>query len=195
MVCRGLMLALVVAGLSGCGSAPVKETVPDCVFPGSNDVAPNWVCDEPVEGLSVSAVGVATKSAAGPGFMKQMAAADARVQLAQSMKVQVQNMIKQYVETTGTGDSETVDRVNTSVSKLITSETLTGTRVYKSRTAPDGSLYVLVGLDSQSVQVMAEHALNTSMNNDKALWQKFQAKKAQDELAGDIAKMKLDMAK
>ncbi len=189
---KGLMVALVVAGLAGCASAP-KQEVADCTFPGTNDAAPGWICDEPVEGLTVSAVGSATKSAAGPGFMKQMAAADARVQLAQNMKVQVRNMIKQFVETTGAADAETVDRVNTSVSKLITDETLTGTRIYKSRTAPDGTLFVLVGLDANAVQAVAEHAIKTSMNNERALWQKFQAKKAQDELAEEISKMKVEM--
>lgn len=191
---KGLIVALVVAGLAGCASAPEKQPMADCTFPGTSDEAPGWICDEPVEGLTVSSVGSATKSAAGPGFMKQMAAADARVQLAQNMKVQVQNMVKQFVETTGAADDETVDRVNTSVSKLITDETLVGTRIYKSRSAPDGTLFVLVGLDSNSVQEIAEHALKTSMNNERALWQKFQAKKAQDELAEEIAKQKLEMS-
>ena len=175
--------------LTACGE--VKEEAPDCVFPDAPSVtAPGWVCDEPVEGVEVSAVGVAEKSAAGHSFMKNMAATDARVQLAQAMKVHVQNMVKQYAETTGAANSETVDKVNTSVTKQITDETLVGTKIFKTRTSPNGALYVLLGMDASVAASATENALKTSMNNDKALWQQFKAQKAQDELAASIANMK-----
>jgi uncharacterized protein YeaO (DUF488 family) len=177
--------------LTACGSDEVKEDVADCVFPDAPSTsAPGWICDKPVEGVEVSAVGVAEKSAAGNSFMKNMAATDARVQLAQSMRVHVQNMVKQYAETTGAADSETVDKVNTSVTKQITDETLVGTKIYKTRTSPNGVLYVLLGMDASVAAAVTENALKTSMNNDSALWQQFKAQKGQDELAASIAKMK-----
>jgi uncharacterized protein YeaO (DUF488 family) len=177
--------------LTACGSDDVKEDVADCVFPDApSAAAPGWVCDEPVEGVEVSAVGVAEKSAAGHSFMKNMAATDARVQLAQSMKVHVQNMVKQYAETTGAADSETVDKVNTSVTKQITDESLVGTKIFKTRTSPNGALYVLLGMDASIAAAATENALKTSMNNDRALWQQFKAQKGQDELAASIANMK-----
>ncbi len=123
-------LALTLAACSS--NAPQQAAVPDCTFPDAPTIAaPGWVCDEPVEGLAVSAVGSADKSAAGINFMKQQASTAARVQLAQMMKVQVQNLVKQFAETTGVGDSQTVDMVNSSVTKQITNETLVGTRIYK----------------------------------------------------------------
>lgn len=177
--------------LTACGSDEVKQAAPDCVFPDApNASAPGWICDEPVEGVAVSAVGVAEKSAAGHSFMKNMAATDARVQLAQAMKVHVQNMVKQYAETTGAADSETVDKVNTSVTKQITDETLVGTKIFKTRTSPNGALYVLLGMDGSIAAAATENALKTSMNNDRALWQQFKAQKGQDELAASIANMK-----
>jgi len=183
----GVMLTLL---LTGCGSDEVKEAAADCVFPDApNTDAPGWVCDQPVEGVEVSAVGVAEKTAAGHSFMKNMAATDARVQLAQSMKVHVQNMVKQYAETTGAADTETVDKVNTSVTKQITDESLVGTKIFKTRTSPNGALYVLLGMDATMAAQATENALKTSMGNDKALWQQFKAQKAQDELAADIANM------
>jgi len=188
-----LMLATVVTfGIAACSSVP-KVAVVDCVFPGSDKAAPGWVCDQPVEGMTVGAVGSAQKSSAGISFMKQMAATDARVQLAQSMKVQVQNMIKQFAETTGAADQETVDRVNTSVTKQITDQSLQGTKMFRSITAPDGMMFVLVGLDEMSAQKLTEAAIKTSMGNDRAAWQQFRAKKGQDELAEEIAKQKLEM--
>ena len=177
--------------LSACGSDDVKEAELDCVFPDAPAAAaPGWICDQPVEGVAVSAVGVAEKSAAGHSFMKNMAATDARVQLAQSMKVHVQNMVKQYAETTGAADSETVDKVNTSVTKQITDESLVGTKIFKTRTSPNGTLYVLLGMDASVAATATENALKTSMNNDNALWQQFKAQKGQDELAASIANMK-----
>jgi hypothetical protein len=174
--------------LTSCGSGDVKPPAPDCVFPDDPSVeAPGWICDEPVEGVEVSAVGVAEKTSAGHSFMKNMAATDARVQLAQAMKVHVQNMVKQYAETTGAADTETVDKVNSSVTKQITDETLVGTKIFKTRSSPNGTLYVLLGMDSSITAQATENALNSSMNNDKALWQQFKAEKAQDELAAAIA--------
>ena len=176
--------------LSAC-SSEVKQDVPECVFPDApSATAPGWICDQPVEGIEVSAVGVAVKSAAGHSFMKNMAATDARVQLAQAMKVHVQNMVKQYAETTGAADSETVDKVNTSVTKQITDETLVGTKIFKTLNSPNGALYVLLGMDASVAAQATENALKTSMGNDSALWQQFKAQKGQDELASSIANIK-----
>lgn len=194
-----LLSTVALFGFAGCSSTPSAPAklapVAECTFPNSSQPAPLWVCDAPVEGMAVGAVGSAAKSDAGIAFMKQMAATDARVQLAQNMKVQVQNMIKQYAETTGAGSKETVDRVNTSVTKQITDQTLTGTKIFRSATGPDGTLYVLVGLDDVSVQKLTEAAVKTSMGNDQAAWQQFRAQKGQDELAAEIAKQKVDFEK
>jgi hypothetical protein len=185
-----LYLILPILLLVACKEQPSPRPA-DCVYPDAPDqIAPGWVCDEPIPGVEISAIGFSTKSAAGASFMKQMATADARVQLAQTFKVHVSNMVKQYAEVTGAADTETVDKVNTSVSKLITSESLVGSRLFKSKTSPSGGMYVIVGLDSANVQKAAKDSLKTSMNNDAALWQQFKAKKSQDELAAEIANLK-----
>lgn len=185
-----MALAMAAGILAGCAGDGDKSAA-ECVFPDDPKVAaPGWICDEPVEGIKISAVGSAEKSGAGHDFMKEMAATSARVQLAQQMRVQVQNMVKQYAETTGAASAETVDKVNTSVTKQITNESLVGTKIYKTRTSPKGSLYVLVGLDEKNTIATAQKALRTSMGNDEALWQQFKAQKGYEELADEIAKMK-----
>jgi len=192
---QSLCVILPITLLAACASNKPAPTasVADCTYPDSpSQVAPGWICDEPVAGVEVSAIGYAQKSSAGVSFMKQMAVADARVQLAQTFQTHVNNMVKQYAETTGAADSETVDQVNTSVSKLITSETLVGSRLFKSKVGPTGSMYVIVGLDSTNVQKAAEDSIKSSMKNDEALWQQFKAQKAQDELAADIASIKVN---
>jgi len=189
MKLRMMFAAATTVLLAACASNKPAEQIADCVFAdGSGQEAPLWVCGAPIDGIDLAAVGYADKSAAGPNFMKQMAATAARVELAQTMKVEVENMIKQYAETTGAGDAETVDKVNTSVTKQITKETLVGSRIFRQMPTPSGGMVVLVGLDADTVNQLAEQALKTSMNNDKALWQKFQAEKSFDELASEIAK-------
>jgi hypothetical protein len=184
------VLAAGLLGLAGCASAPKEAPMaaPECLFPSSQQVAPGWVCNMPVPEATVTAVGIAPKSAAGPAFMRQMAMTDARVQLALTVRTRVRNMIKQYAETTGAADQQTVDQVNTSVTKQITDESLVGTKLLRTITGPDGTLYALVGVDSAAAQQIAEAAIRTSMNNDRAAWQQFRAQKAQDELAADIAR-------
>ena len=186
-------MALAVALVSACGSnekQPEPSAVADCVFPDDGKTpAPLWVCGAPFQDVKISAVGSYEKPGAGIDFQRTMATASARDFLASQMKVQVQGMIKRFTETTGAGDSETVDRLNTSVSKQITNETLTGSKVYITRANPTtGALYVLVGLDENLMREAAKHALNTSMKNDNALWQQFRAKQNFDELADEIAK-------
>ncbi len=179
--------------LASCGSNEMKQAssapqqIHDCVFPNTNVGAPGWICDEPVPGVAVSAVGIAEPSKAGMSFQKDMAAASARGQLAEQMKVQVGKMVKKYLATTGVGKSETVDAAASSTLKTITSEKLVASRIYKSRTGPNGRLFVLVGLDPDNKARAVQEAVSTSMKNDRALWQQFKAKQSFDEMAAEIS--------
>lgn len=178
--------------LAGCGKEVKPTEVSDCVFPNTNTPAPGWVCDEPVPGVALSALGVAEPTKAGISFQKDMAAADGRGRLAEQMKVQVQKMVKQYLGTTGVATAETVDAASSSTVKTITNESLVGSKIMKSRTGPNGRLFVLMGLDAESVAKIAQQSARTSMNNDQALWQQFKSKQSFDEMAADIAKQKVN---
>ncbi|AZR82684.1 MULTISPECIES: LPP20 family lipoprotein [Piscirickettsiaceae] len=193
-LCLGLLVA--VGAMSGCSTQEKKDesaekqnplAVADCVFPNTNVAAPGWICDEPVDSLAISAVGIAEPSKAGISFMKDMAAADGRGRLAEQIKVQVQKMVKQYLGTTGVADTETVDAAASSTLKTITNQSLVGSKVYKTRTGPNGKLYALVGMDKATQDKIVETAVRTSMKNDQALWQQFKAQQSFDEMARDIA--------
>ncbi|OIR18197.1 hypothetical protein GALL_15240 [mine drainage metagenome] len=184
MFCIGL-------GVTACSTPAAKvEKMAACVFPDSDDAAPPWVCGAPVEGMAAGAVGSAARSDAGTAFMKQIAANAARAELAQTMKVQAQTLIEQYAETSGAGSKEMVGRVRASVARQITGQTLYGSRVFKSMVAPDGEMFVLVGLDEPGIQSVVETAIKASMNNDQAIWKQFKTKMNLDELAAEIAKQK-----
>ncbi|MDD5059279.1 MAG: LPP20 family lipoprotein [Sideroxydans sp.] len=177
---------------SSANAAPAQQAYDDrCKFPGTQELAPGWVCDEPYPGWDVTAPGSAESTAAGHDFQKQMAMTSGRVALAQQFKVHVANMIKQFAQTTGAAQNETVDKVNASVTMQITEQTLSGSKVLKSVQGPDGKLWVLMGIDSRSVEELTQTAVKSSMKNDQALWQQFQSKKGQDEMAAEIAKQKV----
>lgn len=192
-----LITAVSAVFLAACSENEPKKTeakaqpVYECVFPNTNAPAPGWICDEPVPGLEVSAVGISEPSQAGISYMKDMAAADGRGRLAEQMKVQVSKMVKQYLGTTGVGSTETVDAASSSTLRTVTSQSLTGSKVYKTRTGPNGKLYALVGLDSKNLQEMTEKAIKTSIKNDQALWQEFKSKQSFDEMAAEIAKQQV----
>ncbi len=193
---RPILIASMTVVLAACAQDAPKpsiaaQPIPDCVFPNTKEAAPGWVCDEPVPGIDVSAVGIAEKSAAGISFMKDQAAANARGRLAEQFKVTASKMVKQYLGTTGVGEAQTVDAASESVLRTVTEETLYGSRVYKSRTGPNGRLYVLVGLDTASTQEAVKNAVKTSINNEQALWQQFKAQQGFDEMASEIAKQKV----
>ena len=194
---KTVKLAVVMAlalGTIACGTTQVavKEAPADCVFPNTEKAAPGWICDEPQPGLDIQAVGIAEASKGGISFMKDIAATDARGRIAEQLKVKVSKMVKKYLGNTGVGDTETVDAAAESTVKSISSETLVGTKIYKSRTGPNGRLFVLVGMDSASAAQSTKAAVSTSMRNDRAMWQKFMAQKSFDEMEAGIASTEVE---
>ena len=185
------------SAVTGGTSAARSQQVIECPFPDAPTVAaPSWICDEPIPGWQVSAVGSATNSNAGHSMDKEMATAQARDELARSMRVHVQNMIKRFARTTGVGKEGTVDAVNAVVSRQITKETLYGSRVIKSRTSPNGSIYVAVGLDTRRVAENTKEAIQkarSSFKRDEAEYQKIEAEKLFKELDEQEERLSAEM--
>lgn len=151
--------------------------------------APSWVLMPMVEG-TVSEVGSAKRNAASDiGFQRNEAMADARDNLARQIESKVSNMFKSYKATTGSGESGTFDASVENVSKQIASQTLRGTVVKNTWISRTGTLYVLMAIDTQSVANMMEKSIKTTFKNDKALYQKFLASKAQGELEQELEKL------
>ena len=113
-----------------------------CLFPNSRKRAPDWVCDARADGMALTAVGSAAKSGAGISFMEEMAAADARVHLARNLRRSVQNRLQ------GDRDSALITR--------IANDSLQGAGIVKSAYGPDGTLYVLVGIDEQNAKKLVD---------------------------------------
>lgn len=149
--------------------------------------APRWVLSPEMEG-GLSAVGSAKIGKAGIQFARTEALANARDELARMLQVKVKNMVKNFTQVIGAGDEQTVDKVSVQVSKQVTSTVLQGSKQKDMWISPSGELYVLVVLDPQSVKQAVKEATLSSFKNERALWQKFQAKKAYEELDKEIDK-------
>jgi ribosomal protein S20 len=172
--------------MTGCTNT--QPNVDQCVMDGKQ--APSWVCDggAMMEG-GLFAVGSAEKSPLGPSFQRTEATAAARDALARQIKVKVKNMFKQFQATTGIGDEQTAEKATQNVSKQVAAATLSGSKVMKVWMSPKGTMYVLVGMpDPQAVKAEVKKAVKTSLHNEKALWQKFLAQKADKELEAAVDK-------
>lgn len=154
-LCVLLSVALVLStdalGSTPTATAKVKKAK-KCLFPKSKKRAPNWVCDGHVDGLAVTAVGSAAKSGAGLSFMEQMAAADARAHLAQNLSEPVQ---KKTAGSANAANKDAADREGALITR-VADESLHGTKVLKKAYGPNGTLYVLVGLDEASAKKLNE---------------------------------------
>ena len=170
--------------IAGCSTTP--KAVPD-----SSELAdaPSWVLDGggSIEGGS-AAVGSARIGNAGMNFARTEALANARDELARQLSLKVKNMVKNFTQTTGIGDDETVDKVSSQVSKQVANQTLNGSKQKDTWISPSSNLYVLVVIDSSSLKNAIKNSVKTSFKNEQALWQQFQAKKGHDELDKEIEK-------
>ncbi len=176
------LAGLVAATITGCGgAAPEVKEEADFRCKQENVLAPKWTCVPMVEG-AYAGVGVAQKSAAGMGHMRRIAIANGRSDLAQQIKSQVKDKVETFTRTTGVAEGETVDQVNTAVSKQIAKVDLQGSKLVDAWNAPSGSLYVLVTVPEATVNGEVKKAVKTSFKNDQALWQQFQSKNALEGL-------------
>lgn len=182
MVVLTAMLIFALTFLGGCAST--KDVMED-----EFEDAPSWVLDG---GSSVeegaAAVGSAKISKAGMNFTRTEALAYGRDELAKQLGVKVKNMVKNFTQTTGIGDDETVDKVSSQVSTQVTKETISGSRQKEMWISPSKDLYVLVFIDNETLKTAVKNSVQTSMKNEAALWQQFQAKKAYDDLDKEIEK-------
>ena len=173
---------LIAASITGCGGAkPAAKEEADFRCKQENVLAPKWTCVPMVEG-AYAGVGISPKSAAGVGHMRRVATANGRSDLAQQIKSQVKDKVETFTRTTGLGDAETVDQVNTAVSKQVAKVDLQGSKAVDAWTAPSGALYLLVTVPEATVNGEVKAAVKTSFKNDQALWQQFQSKNALEDL-------------
>lgn len=182
--------AIIATILSGCMGTkdPEKQEEPDFKCKQDGQLAPKWTCNPYLEG-SIVALGVAPSNAGNDlGMQRAEAIAEGRDALVNQLSVKVSTMFKSYKATTGTGTEGTFDKANSKVSKQLASQTLEGSRGIESWRSNTGTMYILVGLSNEPIKIQMGKAVKTSFKNDKAMYQKFLAAKANGELDAELEK-------
>jgi len=149
--------------------------------------APNWVIIGGEE-TGLSSIGSAVIGKAGLQYARTEALAAGRDAMSRTLSVKVNNMFKSFTQVTGIGDTATIDKVSADVSKQVSSQVITGSKQIGSWVSQCGELYILVGIDPEIAQMAVREQTYSSLQNEAALWQQFQAKNAQDELDANIQK-------
>lgn len=180
------LAGLLLATITGCSKeVKIGEDRSDFECKQENVKAPAWTCI-PSAGDSYAGVGIAEKSAAGMDYMRRVALANGRSDLAQQIQSQVKDKITIYTGTTGAGGSETVDKAVETVTKQVAKVDLVGSKALDFWTAPSGAIYMLVTVSQKTANEQIKNNIKTSFKNDQALWQQFKAKNALDELEKDF---------
>ncbi len=182
-----LLAILTLIFVTGCSNKEKNQEVEKKVVSEELSQYPDWYINPTFED-GLAAVGSAKIGAGGLSFARQEAMADARAQLAQSIEVKVNTMFKSYVNTVGLGGEDGLEKVATSVSKQVASQTLKGSRQEQLDRVGD-ELLILVVIPNESLREETKRTVNTTLGNDQALWQEFKAEKAQQELDFAIENM------
>ena len=174
---------------TGCTNQPATSGAQSSYVNPELDGAPKWVLMPFVEGAVSSVGSAATNAGSDIGFQREEAMASGRDNLARLLGTKVKNMFKSFKASTGSAKDGTFDKSTESVSKQIAKQTLNGSRAQDMWISKSGTMYVLMVLDTQSVSQAMEKSIKTSYKNDKAMYQKFLAAKAQGELDAELEKV------
>lgn len=180
MVSLALMLVL-----AGCGKKVKK--IDNERFEKEYEHAPDWVLAE-ADGEKISAVGSARIGKGGIQFARTEALANARSELARQVSVKVRGLVNTFAQQTGMGNEQTIDAFSKQVSKLVTDETLSGSREQDTWISPSEDFYVLAVLEKMAVKDSVRRQVISGYQQDSAQWQEFKAKNGNAELDAEIEK-------
>ena len=192
---KRIILALVAIGVvffTGCSSnkLDIDKNVKNDKMASELDGAPNWVMSHPKDDDYIYGLCVASPIGDDISLQRTIAIGNARNEISREIKTKVENMLKTYKNTTGSGSDKTFDKAITDVSKQVSSTMLMGSSQYKDSwwISKSGKLYILIAMPKKNIKNAIESGLKSSFKNDKATWSEFQSKKAQEELSREIEK-------
>lgn len=168
-------------GLAACGGSPEKEAAPAPSYPA-------WI-DKPViaDGIAESAC---VTSSGNMTLDKKRATANARAMIAQSIETRIKAMDKTYQRVTESEQAMTSGSTFESVSKQVTDQSLSGTKVVEGgyfKINEKNQYCVMVGFGQQETKAVFDNAMKAakaemSPTSERAMYEEFRAYKAQQEL-------------
>ncbi len=173
-----IIYGLVITLLAGCGaSTPTLDevrAVSECYYPDTVDVeGPAWVCDGPVDGVALKAVGVAEPTQAGFAFQRRIAQNNAQIEIAVRVRSRVRDIIRQYTEQIGNVPEEQTNAVITVTTQTITDVTLQQVELFASIKSPNNYFYVLMGITDDNFNAFLDTALRSSIQQNADDWGAF----------------------
>ncbi len=147
--------------------------------------APEWVFAGSKDD-TFSAVGSTLIGKGGLQFARTEAMGYGRSELARQISVKVKSLVNNFSQQTGIGNEQTLDAFARQVSKLVTDETLSGSRQKDIWISPNDEVFVLMVLDKQAVAASVQRQVLHSFQQDSAKWQEFQAKNGNDALDREL---------
>ena len=184
-----LLIVLVISAFAVAGCSSKQQAVTGAQFNKCYKDAPSWVIMGGAEG-GISAVGSAQIGNAGLQFARTEALANGRDEIARMLQLKVSNMVKNFTQTTGIGDDQTVDKVAANVSRQLANQTLTGSKAKETWISSEcNELFILVVADAPSMEKDIKAQITSSYRNEQAIWQQIQAKNALKEMDEQIEKV------
>lgn len=189
MMKKTFLIFIVVAAFAIAGCTPKGSGITASKMNKCFDGAPAWVLNGGAEG-GLSAVGSAQVGNAGISFAKTEALANGRDEIARILELKVSNMVKNFTQTTGVGNSQTVDKVSSTVSRQLASQTITSSKLKSQWLSSEcNELFVLVVADAPGIKKDIKDQITSSYRNEEAIWQQIQAKDALKEMDREIDKV------
>ncbi len=180
MMKKLLILSLLI--LISCGGAQKKSGSTE-EFDKEPEM-PWYVMSPPISPDSLYGVGFAKKQ--NPMLGKKAATQRARDEISQSVKIQVQTLMRDFMSESGIGENAQALEYTESVSNQVAANTLSGSVVLKTSRAKDGTWYVLVGYSTDSLRKATQEAAK----REEALFNEFKAEQGFDELEKAISNMR-----
>jgi len=171
------VIAAAAAGIAlvfgACGSKNIKDSM-----------APDWYLNPPQSKDKIYGTGASEKTAS-LELGKQVADANARAALAQTIQVSVQGMVRTFLQQSGTMDNTRALQFAESVGKQVYDVSLVGSRITK-RESKGGRMFSLAEISMDSVR----NSLLSAVRDAAAQMSEQKAKQAFQELEKEIQRGK-----
>lgn len=183
------LAALMALTFTGCGKEPTiveQNKAAECSIDGA--VGPKWVCGMETMNNEIISMGAHPRGKADIDFVISQAQLKGRAKLATQIETKVKAATKNFVQTTGLGDTETVDNFAQRTAKEVTSVTLNGSRQVSFWQHPQTKdVYVLMAVPTKIIADKTKEVVTSSYANKPALWQQAQGERALKQLEDELS--------
>ena len=145
-----------------------------CIFtdPNIDEVLPDWVCSESLDGVAIAALGKAEPHIAGGElYQRNQASVLARARLLEQLQAKLADKFAENLRDTKLSAVSSDGQIIQSLQQGISSQSLVGnSKIMRSLLAADENYYLLMGMDDDDVRAVIGEAIAFSMQQDPQLW-------------------------